>query len=837
MNTKDAYVSVLLRQGRTRAAYFGVAVFTLILLLAMGLSSRLQEAENSLIRELVRKETNSVAKLLESNLKETLVAQRRMAQRFEVTKGERKDLWLHDARNYVDDFTALKAVEWVDATYHIRWLEPIEGNEAVIGLNVAYDDERLRLLEEARDAGDILVTPPLVVKQGYRAFIAYVPMYVEGDFAGFMVGVYDADVFFQTLLSEKHFSQFSIHVQDEGRLVYESQTSDIAGEHYDDITAYHHHATVKQHGVDWNIEMHATGEFVAAQKTAWPIVVLGAGLLVALMGGIVSYMSLLLERRNEILGENTVQLKEEQERFRNVIENAVDGLITIDERGIIENVNPSMLRIFGYEREEMIGKNVKMLMPEPIQTEHDEYLARYKTTGNKFIIGIGREVEAKRKDGTVFPIDLSISEMVLSGQRKFSGIIRDITMRKLNESLHWNILENKHAFSGILEFFNQPHKTTEIMLEGFMLTLLSYDWLGLERCGAVYLQDEKGNLRTASYVPLEDETGKVTLTRDLVFEQLALEGKSTIFACALDDVPQTVEQGGQYAVPIHYEHKVIGVVSVLLGVDRKHDEEKVHFLENVANILGTVIARKQYETQRETLIEELADSNEELERFAYVCSHDLREPMRIMKGFSERLEKYLGAKAQEDEKLKKYLHYITDAATRAQTLIQDILAYSRVEKDMQQVEIIDTQAMLDSIILDFTAEEGGKPKKITAHGLPKLVGHQTQVYQLLQNLVSNGLKYQPADRVPEVTVTAQEQGDQWLFCVEDNGIGIELRHLTKIFEVFQRLHDRSEYSGTGIGLAICKKIVEMHGGEIWVESEPGTGSQFYFTLSKHLHQD
>lgn len=249
-----------------------------------------------------------------------------------------------------------------------------------------------------------------------------------------------------------------------------------------------------------------------------------------------------------------------------------------------------------------------------------------------------------------------------------------------------------------------------------------------------------------------------------------------------------------------------------------------------------ISARKIAEKERERLMARLIDSNEELARFAYVCSHDLQEPLRMIRSFSERLQDHIGEDLKDDPKGQKYFSFITDGAARAQELISDILAYSSLDTDSKPLEDIPlnlTVKKIQNALLSAKDDPENMSNEImTFDNLPIVKGNKTQLHQLFQNLINNGLKYQSEGASPEVHIGVEDKGTEWKFSIRDNGIGIDERHTHKIFDVFQRLHRRTEYAGTGIGLAICKKIVSRHGGEIWVESIKGQGSTFYFTLLK-----
>jgi PAS domain S-box-containing protein len=360
-------------------------------------------------------------------------------------------------------------------------------------------------------------------------------------------------------------------------------------------------------------------------------------------------------------------LGESEGLLRAIVETAVDGIITIDENGLIRSFNLAATRLFGYMPDEVIGRNVNILMPEPYHEEHDGYLRNYLGTGIKKIIGIGREVVGRRKDGTQFPVDLAVSETILGARRIFIGVVRDITERKR---------------------------------------------------------------------------------------------------------------------------------------------------------VNSDLARQA---------EELARSNVELERFAYVASHDLQEPMRTVSSFATLLERRCGD--QLNGEAAEYLKYITDGVVRMQTLIQDLLAYSRVSSQGAAFAPADCNEIVEKVRGNLKALIDVKHAQVVSDHLPLVIADATQLGQLFQNLLGNALKFHGL-RFPRIRIGVQEESAFWHFSVSDNGIGIAAEYFDRIFIIFQRLHTIEEYGGTGIGLAICKKIVERHGGRIWVESVVGEGSTFHFTISK-----
>jgi len=298
----------------------------------------------------------------------------------------------------------------------------------------------------------------------------------------------------------------------------------------------------------------------------------------------------------------------------------------------------------------------------------------------------------------------------------------------------------------------------------------------------------------------------------------------------LTELHQTIQSGGAFRGEMMIKPKSGDAfwVDVNAIAIEGNDGQIVQFV----SVLRDITERKQAEVDREKFIDQLTDSNEELARFAYVCSHDLQEPLRMIRSFSERLQTHLADDLINDEKGQKYFRFVIDGAARAQELIADILAYSSIDSDPQNLETVDCNELVDSIESTMQLLLDSRNGLITRDELPELQGNRTQLLQLFQNIVNNGVKYQKPGTAPLVHIGATDVGSHWQFSIHDNGIGMEERHLNKIFDVFQRLHRKDQYAGTGIGLSICKKVVERNGGKLWVESEHGIGSAFYFTLLK-----
>lgn len=246
-------------------------------------------------------------------------------------------------------------------------------------------------------------------------------------------------------------------------------------------------------------------------------------------------------------------------------------------------------------------------------------------------------------------------------------------------------------------------------------------------------------------------------------------------------------------------------------------------------VVRDVTARIKIEKEIEKKSEELAASNLDLEQFAYVASHDLQEPLRTIANFVGLLDKKYSGKTDQDA--QQYFTFVTNATSKMQNLIKDLLEYSRVGRNMK-FDQVNCNDVLTGVIAGIDVSIKESNAKITFSKLPVLKGNEIELGRLFQNLINNAIKFRKKNSTPEISITVQEKEKEYLFAIKDNGIGIDEKHINKLFIIFQRLHTDAEYSGTGIGLATCKKIVALHGGKIWVESKLAEGSTFYFTLPK-----
>ena len=286
-------------------------------------------------------------------------------------------------------------------------------------------------------------------------------------------------------------------------------------------------------------------------------------------------------------------------------------------------------------------------------------------------------------------------------------------------------------------------------------------------------------------------------------------------------VRQRGEEPGIHEYRIRRPDGEVRVVQTL-GVAITHKGQPARL-----GILRDVTERQRALEERGRHARELERSNSELEQFAFVASHDLQEPLRMVRGYTQLLAKRY--KGKLDANADEFIAYVVDGVARMQDLINGLLLYSRVSTQATHFEPNDCSALFDQALSNLQSAIQESGAVVTRDSLPIVMGDSLQLAQLFQNLLGNAIKFHDGGP-PHVHVSAEPGEEEWLFAVRDNGIGIDPQYAERIFGIFQRLHGRNEYPGTGIGLAICKKIVDRHGGRIWVESEPGKGATFYFTV-------
>lgn len=271
----------------------------------------------------------------------------------------------------------------------------------------------------------------------------------------------------------------------------------------------------------------------------------------------------------------------------------------------------------------------------------------------------------------------------------------------------------------------------------------------------------------------------------------------------------------------------LGTLCVIDSIARKITPRQTEALNILANNVVTLLELRKSKAEQKDLIEKLGNSNKELEQFAYVASHDLQEPLRVISSYVQLLARRY--KGKLDSNADRFIDYTVDGCSRMESLIEGLLKFSRIESNKGEMRWFDCHELLKNVVQDLKIRITESNTKITWNKMPRMFAEASQISMVFQNLIKNAIKYNKSSN-PEITIHAEPLENYWQFSVQDNGIGIEKQHQEKIFKIFKRLHTYKEYSGTGIGLSLCKKIIERHGGSIKIESELGKGSKFIFIL-------
>ncbi len=485
-------------------------------------------------------------------------------------------------------------------------------------------------------------------------------------------------------------------------------------------------------------------------------------------------------------------LRESEFHVGAIYQVSLDPIIVIDNDGTIREFNRAAEHTFVCPRTKAIGTAAIQLFHHSARERFQKNVDRFLTTGGEGSM-VGRAVEllCLRKNGERFIAEMAIQPIPYEDVGRLVIFLRDITERKRAELA---LKDSQRLYASLVEH--------------------------MPLC--VMRKDREGRFTFANRAfceligkPLEKLIGLTDF--DLYPRELAEKYRQDdAQVCETGKVFETVEITQAPDGSEHHSHVVKTAV---------HDASDKVIGTQVMFMDITDRVRAEQEVRRTAA--ELEQSNIELQQFAYIASHDLQAPLRGIASFAQFLQQeYQG---QLDATADDYIGEIVSGAQRMQQLIKDLLAYSRVESRSRPFESVPLAAVFDDAVLLLRAEIEDARAEVTRGELPIVAGDAAQMSQLLQNLISNGLKYH-GDAPPHVHVSAERNDSGWTISVCDNGIGIDAKHHEKIFEIFIRLHTQEKYPGTGIGLAVCRRIVLRHGGRIWVESEVGCGSTFSFTL-------
>jgi PAS domain S-box-containing protein len=472
----------------------------------------------------------------------------------------------------------------------------------------------------------------------------------------------------------------------------------------------------------------------------------------------------------------------ESEQYRSAVFSASPTgiFITRLSDGVFLDVNDAFLQIFRYPVNEVIGKTVPGLNIWVNADERERVIHTLREHGTIE----NSEATFRRKNGDTVDLLYSVLPLDRGGEQCVLGTVTDISALKQIELL-----------------LQQQRKELQIILDSVQAMVF-------------YKDTENRFVRTNR--AFEDAMGA---------DKKELENRS-LFEIYPAEVAEAYWRDDKEVMSSGRAKRGIIEPMPTTGGTRLLQTDKIPYIDESGRVIGVIGCCIDI-TEQKKAEEELTQSNRDLEQFAYVASHDLQEPLRIVTSYVQLLEKRY--KGRLDTTADEFIAYTVDAAKRMRDLINDLLDYSRVGTQGKTFERTDCNAAIDRAVknLELTIKDSGA---VVTHGpLPTVLAGDQQFIQLFQNLINNAIKFRGQEK-PRVTVSAEKNASDWLFMVKDNGIGIAPEFLERIFIIFQRLHGRDKYPGTGIGLAICRRIVEHHGGRIWAESEPGKGAQFYFTI-------
>ncbi|GAA0683110.1 hypothetical protein GCM10009020_35640 [Natronoarchaeum mannanilyticum] len=474
--------------------------------------------------------------------------------------------------------------------------------------------------------------------------------------------------------------------------------------------------------------------------------------------------------------------KQELLKYETIIETVNDGIYTVDADGRFTMVNDAYCDLTGYSREELLGSHVSLVVDDETADQAKE-LEQEITTGTADRPMADAEIRTANDDRV--PAEATFS-MLPGERRERIGVVRDITERRERERA---LEESERRYRTLVNHF--PNGAVGLFDEE-----LTYTVAGGEMLGELGI-DPDDVLGTSIYERYPEDL----IEQIKPHFQAVFDGESASFEA---------------------EYHGRNLLAHTLPVRNADDEIYAGML-----MIQDITERTEYRKQ-------LEESNERLEQFAYAASHDLQEPLRMITSYLQLIERRYGDELDEDA--EEFIEFAVDGADRMREMIDGLLEYSRVESQGDPLQPVDLDNVLDDVREDLQIQLEESNADIMADELPRVDGDPSQLRQVFQNLLSNAIEYS-GDQPPSVEITTERDEDKWVISIKDEGVGIDPEDQKRIFEVFQRLHSHDEHPGTGIGLSLCRRIVERHGGEIWVESEPGEGTTFSFTLPATSNSD
>lgn len=502
-----------------------------------------------------------------------------------------------------------------------------------------------------------------------------------------------------------------------------------------------------------------------------------------------------VEERTKRLKESQEELRESEQLYRYLYEHANEMYVSIDPNdATIITCNQTLCRVTGYSQEEIIGQDMYFIYHPDCHDEAKKSFHSFEET--KKLGGVAKSLRTKKGKKIEVLLNVSAATDDEGNIQYYRSSWTDVTDFNKAQRI---ALENDRRMRHLVENVTD-YAIISMDLEGNI-----ENWnKGAERLKGYKSDEIIGKNFTTFFTKKDQEAGKPLQ----LLQRAIKEGH------AIDEGLRVKKNGEKFWVNVT-------IAPIYDGEGQMQGFSKI--TRDLTEVKKAAEIQQNYTTELEL-------KNTELEQFVYIASHDLQEPLRTVTSFSELLHREYGETF--DETGKKSMRFILEATERMRKLILALLHYGLIGKG-NELQTVDCGKILDNLKVDLDTTIENQEAEITVGKLPnKLKAYPTEMRQLFQNLISNAIKFSPSDRTPTIHISAAQKNGQWQFAVKDNGIGIEENHKERIFKIFQRLNNRKNYEGTGIGLAHCKKIVDLHKGKIWVESTVGEGSTFYFTIPK-----
>jgi PAS domain S-box-containing protein len=689
--------------------------------------------------------------------------------------------------------------EWAVLLYN----EPASLLASSWGLDVSTLEATRVALNQARDTGRPVLSDRLVLAidrdlppaERPAGFVLYSPVYAGGRDPGTVEGRRAALIGWANMPMRAH--ELLSVAADEAPEPVAVRMSDtrsrptVIATSGTPISRATHVVTADVHGSQWSLAV--------SPGTGWPgshgsaaLILVGGLLASGVLGLLLLSLSGAKRRAQTHADAATRRLAASEARLRATIAGAPDLILVVAGDGTILSASDQAMPLLGYRPEDLEGQPVEVLLPPSARKVHVHHRGAFLAGPRTRTMGEGVELAACRADGSEVPVEIGLSPLVADdGTVQVIAVVRDVTARRRAEA-------DQRLLASFVASTREAVLTTD--LDGRVTSWNS----GAERLFGWSAAEALGR-HVTFIVPEQDRAEALHRLTAIAggapfepFQRPALRRDGTVVQTTVTLAPLRDHSG-----------RVIG--SSCLARDMTAELAARQALESYAA--------------------DLERSNRDLEEFAYIVSHDLSEPLRVVGGYADLIAARYGEGQSLDEAAVRYIGTMTAGVERMRQLIEGVLALSRLRTASLQLGPVSLDAVMTDVRANLETQLSEAGAELVVESLPAVWGDAAQIIQLLQNLVSNAVKFRRKDEPPRVVVSAHREGERWAIAVSDNGIGIEPEFHDRVFAMFRRLHGRDEYAGTGIGLALCRRVVDLHGGELRVESAPGQGSTFTFTLA------